>query len=71
MKIKIKNETDEILNLVIEPYLIYYDIPPGGVAELADAFKEIFIVYTNKNLISVYGSQFTTVSVDGVALDSV
>lgn len=70
MKIEIKNETNDLINLVVEPYLIYYEVPAGKIAVVEDEFREITIIYTNVNLISIYANRNATVSIDGKSIDS-
>ena len=71
MKVEIQNETDGILTIIIEPYCIHYEIAPQKMAILIDDMKECSIVYTSKNIISVYDSLFSEVFIDGKLIASV
>ncbi len=71
MKVEILNETDEVLTIIIEPYCIHYEIAPQKMAIVVDDMKERSIVYTSKNMISVYSSLFSEVFVDGNLIESV
>lgn len=71
MKVEIENETDDVLTIIIEPYCTHYEISPRKIATLIDDMKECSVVYTSKNIISVYASLFSEVFVDGSLIEPV